>query len=197
MKVLSGSREKVVARKGNYKILEIIDFRGKRAFYLMTKGGVLLRQFSRFDQADDALLKMTKNPGINGKSKERLLCPVCGKKFDDYLAATRHWGKYHIDIGPIAPYPRTWTLEGARFLRRGYNPGTSWHVDRKLFNYKLADKAKTKKERELYLARAGEQEFSAYTSRRLGIPNPTKKKFPLLGLGFIAGIGYLIWRANK
>ena len=51
-------REKVVARKGNYKILEIIDFKGRRRFYLMTKGGVLLKQFSRFDQAHDALVKV-------------------------------------------------------------------------------------------------------------------------------------------
>jgi len=59
-----------------------------------------------------------------------------------------------------------------KFLR---NPGTKWHVDRKLFYYGLADKAKTKKERELYMARAGEQEVSAYTSRRLGM-NPRRKR---------------------
>ena len=65
MKVLSGSRERVVARKGNYKVLEIIDFRGVRRFYLMNKGGVLMRQFSHFDQAHEALTKMARNPGTN------------------------------------------------------------------------------------------------------------------------------------
>ena len=58
MKVLSGSKkEKVVARRGNYKVLEIIDFKGNRKFYLMTKSGVILRQFTAFDKAHDALIK--------------------------------------------------------------------------------------------------------------------------------------------
>ena len=64
------------------------------------------------------------------------------------------------------------------------NPGTKWHVDKKLFYYDLKDKARTKKERELYAARAGEHEFSAYTSRRLGI-NPTRKRRKVTSKGLL------------
>lgn len=78
MKVLSGSTEKVVARKGIYKLLEIVDFKGRRWYYLMTKGGVLLQKFAKWGEAHDALVDLpggkyysypflTSSTGIPGK----------------------------------------------------------------------------------------------------------------------------------
>ncbi len=143
-----------------------------------------------------------KNPRTNGKSEGRLLCPVCGKKFGDYLTATRHWGKYHMDIGPIAPYQRTWTLEGARFFRRGYNPGTNWHIERAEELREMRGHATTREIQSYLNQRAIENEYAADASRRLGM-NPRKRKSPsktksvtknLLPIAIIGGLAYLIYK---
>ena len=86
-----------------------------------------------------------------------------------------------------------------RKLEYGYdrNPGTKWHVDR-VDELQLMRSHAMDREHWNYLdQRAFENKLAADASQRLGIPNPVKKKFPLLGLGLIVGIGYLIWRANK
>ena len=77
--------------------------------------GIVLKNPSRY--LSDR--PQTKNPKVG-----QFLCPVEGKKFKDYYAASQHWNKYHTDIGPVAPLPWVWTLEGAFFLRRGRLPTT-------------------------------------------------------------------------
>lgn len=57
------------------------------------------------------------NPGPGG-----LLCPVCGDNIATYLLANKHWHDRHADIGPFAPLPAMWSLEGSFFLRRGRWP---------------------------------------------------------------------------
>lgn len=250
MKMLSGSKEKVVSRKGNFKVLEIIDFKGKRMFYLMTKGGVLLRRFPRFDQAHDALAKIGKNPGASRTkhivSGRKMRCWYCGGsiKGPRYAALKEgHW--YH-----------------KRCLEKisKKNPGTNWHVDRadelrrvrskykgrsplmtEQWNYanqrilenELAADASRRLGMNPKVVKIGPKEWHGYamgqdvyaesraklldkmysmehagmprTKKRrrrnlgksLGMPNPTKKKFPLLSIALISGLAYWIWRTNK
>ena len=116
----------------------------------------------------------------------KILCPKCKKAYMVKKPGTK----------------RTWVCVCGAKAQLYPNPGATWHIDR-ANNLRYYRRRAEGKEWDKFNAQVLENELAADASRRLGIPNPknaithTKKKFPLLGLGLIVGIGYLIWRASK
>ena len=73
------------------------------------------------------------------------------------------------------------------------NPSKVWHEKRYKQLLIPARDYTTPLASTYYKAQLAEEDHALYQYRK---KNPIKK-FPLLGLGLIVGIGYLIWRANK
>ena len=210
MKVLSGSRrEKVLARKGKFKLLELIDFRGRRWFYIMTTGGVLLKRFTQFDQAHDTWIKLhaRKNPVLEilGTAAATGLGFGVGTKLLDKIS--EKWGKkknpLYTKSGRLVVFPELLTT-----MRTWVNPKVRAEALEARKRYQADLKAGHKDAAEYWRGQAG----AYFTSNPKEVDsrwrNPIKGRTTrtekvgtgmawggILGLG--AMLGFLIWVGTR
>ena len=83
------------------------------------------------------------------------------------------------------------------------NPGATWHYDRAgEFEDKRSVRGLSKSQKEEYTSLMGSEYYNMDESRRLGIPNPKRRRkssmkvmgIPLIPLALIGGLAWIIYK---
>ena len=119
--------------------------------------------------------------GMNPKKGQKK-CPICGK-LSDYQWQAGGW---------YCPKHKFFFPSDLR------NPGAAWHQARSEDSKRMRDEYKKYSPQWFHHAeRSNEQRLMSGASRLAGIPNPIKKKFPILPIIVIGVLAWIIYKNRQ